>query len=228
MIKKILVLAFSAFLFTSVSFAKAETINLSSVKQEQKEIRKQLREMSRSNETLNEDEQKEQVKLSRKYSEITAKVRALEKANDRTENGSENVIISKVEPFSSVPYRSALMIYKPIYLAAGERFGVDWYVLAAIHNVETSFSTISTMVSSAGAIGHMQFMPATFKAYGIDGNGDGQISPWNLEDSIFSAANYLAANNYKSNPRKAIWHYNHADWYVNKVLATAETIKLRN
>lgn len=227
-IKKILVLAFSAFLFANVSFAKAETINISSVKQEQKEIKKQLREMNETNEPLSEVEQKEQVKLSRKYSEITSKVRALEKANDRIENGSKNVILTKTEPVSTVPYRSALMIYKPIYLAAGERFGVDWYVLAAIHNVETSFSTISSMVSSAGAIGHMQFMPSTFKAYGIDGNGDGQISPWNINDAIFSAANYLAANNYKNNPRKAIWHYNHAEWYVNKVLATAETIKLRN
>lgn len=226
--KKILVLAFSAFLFANGSFAKAETINLSSVKQEQNEIRKQLREMNEKNEPMSKVEQKKQVELNRKYSEVTAKVRAFEKANDRKENGSKNVIISKTESFSPVPYRSALMIYKPIYHAAAERFEVDWYVLAAIHSIETSFSTSATMVSTAGAIGHMQFMPATFRAYGIDGNGDGKISPWNLDDAVFSAANYLAANNYKNNPRKAIWHYNHAEWYVNKVLATAETIKLRN
>jgi len=228
--KKILVLAFLAFLFISFeSVAKAEKITLTSVQQEQKETRKQLKELNEKNEPLSEVEQKKQVELNRKYSEIAAKVRAFEKANDHTVNGSKNVIITtSVEPVSTVPYRSALMIYKPIYLAAGERFGVDWYVLAAIHNIETSFSTSASMVSTAGAIGHMQFMPATFKAYGIDGNKDGQISPWNLDDAIYSAANYLSANNYKNNPRKAIWHYNHAEWYVNKVLATAETIKQKN
>ena len=81
------------------------------------------------------------------------------------------------------------------------------------------------MVSYAGAIGHMQFMPATFSAYGVDGNQDGIKSAWNLEDSIFSAANYLIASGYKTDIRKAIWHYNHAEWYVNDVLARAGRIK---
>ncbi|WP_445506602.1 lytic transglycosylase domain-containing protein [Niallia sp. 03190] len=116
----------------------------------------------------------------------------------------------------------------PIYQAAAERYGVDWTVLAAIHSIETRFSTINRMISSVGAIGHMQFMPATFVAYGIDGNGDGKISPWSLEDAIYSAANYLAANNYSQDKRKAIWHYNHADWYVNDVLATAAAFSIKN
>ncbi|WP_256816705.1 lytic transglycosylase domain-containing protein [Cytobacillus sp. Bac17] len=116
--------------------------------------------------------------------------------------------------------------YKSIYKTAGERFGVDWYVLAAIHDIETDFSRIKLMVSSAGAIGHMQFMPSTFSAYGVDGNGDGRKDPWNLEDAIHSAANYLAASGYKKDIRKSIWHYNHADWYVNDVIETAARIRL--
>lgn len=116
--------------------------------------------------------------------------------------------------------------YKSIYKAAGERYGVDWYVLAAIHDIETDFSRIKLMVSSAGAIGHMQFIPSTFSAYGVDGNGDGRKDPWNLEDAIHSAANYLAASGYKKDIRKAIWHYNHATWYVNDVIETAARIRL--
>lgn len=227
--RKLLILTFSAFLFISFeSVAQAEKITLSEIQQEQKEIKRKLKDMEKVSEPLSEVEQKQQVELNRKYSEITAKLRAFEKVNEHTVNESKNVILTEVNPILTVPYKSALMIYKPIYLAAGERFGVDWYVLAAIHSIETSFSTSSSMISSAGAIGHMQFMPATFKAYGIDGNKDGEISPWNLEDAVYSAANYLSANKYKSDPRKAIWHYNHAEWYVNKVLVTAENIKLRN
>ena len=54
------------------------------------------------------------------------------------------------------------------------------------------------MISSVGAVGHMQFMPSTFEAYGVDGDGNGQISPWSLPDSVFSAANYLSANGFKN------------------------------
>lgn len=115
--------------------------------------------------------------------------------------------------------------FKPIYEAAGERYGVDWSILAAIHKIETQYSGIEVMISSVGAQGHMQFMPGTWAAYGVDGNGDGVKSPWNLEDSIFAAANYLSASGYSKDMRKAIWHYNHAEWYVNNVIDTAATIR---
>ncbi|MFD2692232.1 lytic transglycosylase domain-containing protein [Sporolactobacillus shoreicorticis] len=127
---------------------------------------------------------------------------------------------AQLQPGEKVPRE-----YVPIYKAAGQRYGVDWQVLAAIHSIETHFSSIKKMISPVGAIGHMQFMPATFAAYGVDGNGDGQTSPWDITDAIYSAARYLSANGYKTNVRKAIWHYNHADWYVNEVLATAASVK---
>lgn len=80
------------------------------------------------------------------------------------------------------------------------------------------------MISSANAVGHMQFMLATFRAYGVDGNGDGRRSPWQLEDAVYSAANYLSSSGYQKNVRKAIWHYNHSESYINEVLGIAAGI----
>ena len=46
--------------------------------------------------------------------------------------------------------------------------------------------------SWAGAMGHLQFMPSTFRAYAVDGDGDGRIDVWqSLPDAMYSAANYL-------------------------------------
>jgi membrane-bound lytic murein transglycosylase B len=46
--------------------------------------------------------------------------------------------------------------------------------------------------SWAGAMGHMQFMPSTFRAYALDADGDGRIDLWgSLPDAMHSAANYL-------------------------------------
>jgi len=69
----------------------------------------------------------------------------------------------------------------------------------------------------------MQFMPGTWKAFKVDGDGDGVAKITNREDAIHSAANYLTYNFNKSKSiRDAIWHYNHLWSYVNKVLAIAE------
>ena len=70
----------------------------------------------------------------------------------------------------------------------------------------------------------MQFMPATFAAYGVDGDRDGFADIHNPVDAIFSAAHYLCANGGGRGPAslaRAIWHYNHADWYVALVLKIA-------
>lgn len=142
--------------------------------------------------------------------------------------------------------------FVPIYKAAAAKYKIPWYALAAIHNVETTFSTDPTMVSSVGAIGHMQFMPATWVGwkyniggglvsdslditnlgtikigggYGVDANGDGKADPWDIEDAIYSAANYLSKNGFNKNPRAAVKMYNHADWYVDKVMALIELYK---
>ena len=80
----------------------------------------------------------------------------------------------------------------PIYQAAGIEYGVRWEVLAAINEIETDYGR-NLNVSSAGALGWMQFMPSTWEAYGVDGNQDGLKDPYNPVDAIFAAARYLRA-----------------------------------
>jgi hypothetical protein len=114
----------------------------------------------------------------------------------------------------------------PLYQrAAAECPGLPWTVLAAIHRLETNFSPGGRVVSYAGAVGPMQFMPATWSTYGVDGNRDGRVDIIDLEDSVSSAANYLCANG-AADPdrlRNAIWHYNHSDAYVSEVMIRAST-----
>jgi murein DD-endopeptidase MepM/ murein hydrolase activator NlpD len=111
----------------------------------------------------------------------------------------------------------------PIYQAAGIQYQVPWQVLAAINEIETDYGR-NLSVSSAGAVGWMQFMPATWKEWGIDANGDGVADPFNPVDAIFSAARYLQAAGAATNLSKAVFAYNHADWYVNQVLLRAKLI----
>ncbi|HVD57700.1 MAG TPA: lytic murein transglycosylase, partial [Thermoleophilaceae bacterium] len=111
----------------------------------------------------------------------------------------------------------------PIYQAAGIEYGIRWEVLAAINEIETDYGR-NLNVSSAGALGWMQFMPSTWKAYGTDANKDGRKDPYNPVDAIFAAARYLKAADYQKDVRGAIWAYNHADWYVDSVLLRARLI----
>ncbi|RHW38257.1 lytic transglycosylase domain-containing protein [Lysinibacillus yapensis] len=139
--------------------------------------------------------------------------------------------------------------YIPIYVTAGETYDVPWTLLAAHHRVETRFSSMKTLVSPVGAEGHMQFMPCTFVGwshptcsdlgkgeipksdktdpdiirkyggYGVDANGDGVADPFNLEDAIYSAANYLSQSGASDGElKKAIFHYNHSEEYVDDIL----------
>ena len=111
----------------------------------------------------------------------------------------------------------------PIYQAAGIQYQVPWQILAAINEIETDYGR-NLSVSSAGAVGWMQFMPSTWKQWGIDANGDGVADPYNPVDAIFSAARYLHAAGASTNLSKAIFAYNHADWYVQSVLLRAKLI----
>jgi membrane-bound lytic murein transglycosylase B len=98
--------------------------------------------------------------------------------------------------------------------------GLSWTVLAAIGQVESGHGR-NPSTSSAGAMGPMQFMPATFAAYAVDGNKDGVRSILDPDDAIYSAAHYLCANGAGRSPAalgRAIFHYNHAAWYVAMVL----------
>jgi hypothetical protein len=111
----------------------------------------------------------------------------------------------------------------PIYQAAGIQYGVRWEVLAAINEIETDYGR-NLNVSSAGAVGWMQFMPSTWRMYGVDANRDGRKDPYNPVDAIFASARYLAAAGYEKDVRRAVFSYNHADWYVDSVLLRARLI----
>jgi Transglycosylase SLT domain len=111
----------------------------------------------------------------------------------------------------------------PIYQRATKAYGLGPAgpsILAAINEIETGFG-VNQGPSSAGAVGWMQFMPSTWAAYGVDANGDGVKDPADPEDAIFAAARYLKASGMPEDPERAIFSYNHADWYVADVLARA-------
>ncbi len=108
----------------------------------------------------------------------------------------------------------------PIYQACGTEYGIPWEILAAINKIETAFGT-NLNVSTAGAVGWMQFLPSTWETYGVDANGDGRRDPYNPVDAICSAANYLKASGGANDLYNAILSYNHADWYAQEVLLYA-------
>ncbi len=114
--------------------------------------------------------------------------------------------------------------YMGLYREGAKRCpGLSWTVLAAIGQVESDHGR-NAGVSSAGALGPMQFMPATWKSFGLDGDGDGKADIMNPYDAIPSAAKYLCDHGAAGGGQalyKAVWHYNHADWYVQKVLGLA-------
>ena len=111
----------------------------------------------------------------------------------------------------------------PIFEAAGVEYGVPWQVLAAINEIETDYGR-NLSVSSAGAVGWMQFLPSTWRVWGVDATGSGYADPYNPVDAIFAAARYLRAAGASRNLSKAIFAYNHASWYVQSVLLRAKLI----
>jgi soluble lytic murein transglycosylase-like protein len=104
------------------------------------------------------------------------------------------------------------------YRQAQRRFAVPWQILAAVNYVETKFGRVVSN-SSAGAQGPMQFLPATWAAYGLGGNIH------DPHDAILGAANYLHANGAPENIRGALYHYNPVGAYVDAVTTYASLIR---
>ncbi len=119
-------------------------------------------------------------------------------------------------------YRIPLFML-PIYQAAAAQYGVPWQILAAINEIETNYGN-NLAVSSAGAVGWMQFMPATWIQYGVDALNAGYADPYNPVDAVFAAARYLRAAGAASDLRAAILAYNHSAEYVSSVLLRAKLI----
>ncbi len=119
-------------------------------------------------------------------------------------------------------YRIPLFLL-PIYQAAAVQYGVPWQILAAINEIETNYGT-DLSVSTAGAVGWMQFMPATWIQYGVDALNSGYADPYNPVDAIFAAARYLRAAGAATDLHGAILAYNHSEEYVQSVMLRAKLI----
>jgi hypothetical protein len=99
---------------------------------------------------------------------------------------------------------------KAHFVAAQERFGVAWEVLAAVMLIETRMGRVVSR-SSAGAQGPMQFLPSTWDAYGLGGDIR------DPGDAIMGAANYLRASGAPEDYRAALYRYNPVRSYVSAV-----------
>ena len=146
-------------------------------------------------------------------------VKAVAKRHIAAQRGLSH-LTSPVKP-SSITWK----VYEPesphrllnFYRAGQRRYDVPWQVLASINAVETRFGRILGP-SSAGAMGPMQFMPATWDAY-----GRGDIN--DPHDSIIAAARYLSASGAPERMRDALFAYNRSTDYVNAILTYAREMQ---
>ncbi len=99
------------------------------------------------------------------------------------------------------------------------------------YSLQSGRDTLSIPGSFYGAIGIAQFMPSQALRHGADGNGDGVVDLFVLDDALFSMGNYLMANGWRGSmrsrhkQRRAIYNYNHSRIYVNTVLAVADYLE---
>jgi cell wall-associated NlpC family hydrolase len=121
--------------------------------------------------------------------------------------------------------------YLALYMSAARMCpGLPWGVLAGIGEVESDHGQstapgVHSGANYAGAEGPMQFESATFAQYAVDGDHDGQLSPYDPADATYTAAGMLCANGAASGTaagiRQAIFAYNHSQAYVSDVLEWA-------
>src|SRR3954452_15797910 len=122
--------------------------------------------------------------------------------------------------------------YLRLYVEAGDRYGIDPWILAGIGSIETDHGRASAPGVHSGVnafgccAGPMQFSlvgsPSTWDRYRVDGDEDGRASPYDPADAIAGAASYLRAAGAPADYHAALFAYNHADWYVAEVLAKAD------
>ncbi len=172
-----------------------------------------------------------------------AQLVAAERINDEVHRQAELIAQRlELERLNSELAQSLTAVYASTHSSAGEPLvadspaklralyvkaaatcpGLPWGVVAGIGQVETD-NGLNTNISSAGAMGPMQFMPSTWAVYGVDGNGDGTIDILNQVDAAYSAAHYLCVSGGRTAGTlyDAIFAYNHSDAYVNTVLGLA-------
>lgn len=84
--------------------------------------------------------------------------------------------------------------------------------------------------SPSGAFGYPQFLPSSYLKYGVDGNGDGKISLYDMADAVASAANYFKQKGWRpgltdEERRRVVWEYNRSTPYIDTVLGLAGQIE---
>jgi membrane-bound lytic murein transglycosylase B len=162
---------------------------------------------------------------------LNGEARRLATAQEAAKRLAEAKAAAESARLASATGTAALPIppaYQATYRAAATTCpGMDWTLLAAVGQVESGHGR-NNGPSSAGAIGPMQFMPATFAQYAVDGNQDGVTDAWDYHDAISTAAAYLCASGARGGTpegtRTALFAYNHAQWYVDLVLAARAAI----
>ncbi|WP_034088308.1 C40 family peptidase [Streptacidiphilus albus] len=103
--------------------------------------------------------------------------------------------------------------------------GLPWTILAGIGKVESDHGRARNQVSSAGAVGPMQFLPSTFTEYDqpVPPGGANPPTPWDATDAVQAAARLLCAHGGRNGKdlRNAVYQYNHDEQYVDTVMAYA-------
>jgi soluble lytic murein transglycosylase-like protein len=154
---------------------------------------------------------------------------ALPRLDPRLRSAANDLLVAQRELYRLTPPRpsrarvkvgasapaAALLAY---YREAQRRFGVTWDVLAAVNFVESKFGKLRN-ASAAGAQGPMQFLPATWRRYGLGGNVH------DPHDAILGAANYLRTSGAPGNVRRALHAYNPSPLYVDAVLRYARCMR---
>lgn len=136
------------------------------------------------------------------------------------------VAVSTSLPVDTSPPKGRPANYLALFKESAALYcpGLSWTVLAAIGQIESGDGA-NMGPSSAGALGPMQFLPSTWRSWGIDGFGDtGPPNVMNPFDAVPSAARLLCADGAAAGGqqlRRAIFGYNHATWYVDEVLTLA-------
>jgi hypothetical protein len=110
--------------------------------------------------------------------------------------------------------------------------GLPWSVLAAIGRIESDSGRseapgVASGANAAGAMGPMQFEPATFARYATVGPGGASPpSPYDPADAIYSAASLLCADGgaVPSSLEGAVFDYNHSAVYVDEVIVLAQAL----
>ena len=151
---------------------------------------------------------------------LSAEMRAAMEANYEAGAGLRRMI----KPREALPDQWRIVAPAPAeelvryYKEAEAATGVPWYYMASINLVETRMGRIRG-VSSAGAQGPMQFMPATWEQYG---NGGDIQSP---RDSIHAAARLLKNNGAPGNMQNALFNYNRDTRYVTAIMNHAHQMR---